>query len=598
MKEITYSSFEDSQFLSAMKLREDLEPFKENKIAALAIELCFGVDDSVSTLLPAVTGSGGDAKMDMIFVSREMRIVVICQAYMSNEMRKSAKGNKGTDLSYAMNVLLHANESQLNDKIKPQVMDARSAIKDGEIKSLYVWYVHNCPESEQIKQDMSLAIPGSRQLLNQLGGESKSVSLHFNEVGLETLDSYYRSSLQSISVSEEFLFDTPRPGFLIENQKWKSFMTYVSGDWLASLYRRHGDSGLYNPNVRGFMGANNKDTDKVINAGIQESADKDAGDFFVFNNGITALVHDFTLNNDCKELVSIKGIGIVNGAQTTGSLGELDTDVDLTSVMVGVRFIKCEDKDTVKSITKYNNSQNKVIQSDFRANDIIQTRLREEFSKLRIADYDGGLRGYSAGSKKRKIDAHTAAQALTAWHGSPYDSYHNKMKIWDDAELYNVAFDSAITAKHLMFVSSLNDAVNLLKVNLQLSAENEMTAEDIQLMAFLNERGSSFIVIHAMARMIETFIGSKIISPYGISFKSDVSKDKASELWILVIKTFSRFMVILKPGLANRLSNKKATEEATSEFVKQVGTAFDFMKSLSGGKNPIKDFVSKIENKI
>ncbi|WP_418517269.1 hypothetical protein [Enterobacter hormaechei] len=168
MKEITYASFEDSQFLSAMKLREDLEPFKENKIAAFAIELCFGVDDSISTLLPAVTGSGGDAKMDMIFVSREMRIVVICQAYMSNEMRKSARGNKGTDLSYAMNVLLHANESQLNDKIKPQVLDARSAIKDGEIKSLYVWYVHNCPESEQIKQDMSLAIPDPSNFLINL----------------------------------------------------------------------------------------------------------------------------------------------------------------------------------------------------------------------------------------------------------------------------------------------------------------------------------------------------------------------------------------------------------------------------------------------
>lgn len=445
---------------------------------------------------------------------------------------------------------------------------------------------------------MALAVPGARTLLDELGGESKSVSLHFNEVGLETLDSYYRSSLQSISVSEELLFDSPRPGFLIENAKWKSFITYVSGEWLASLYRKHGDNGLYNPNVRGFMGANNKDADKVINAGIQESAEKDAGDFFVFNNGITALVHDFALKNDDKELVSIKGIGIVNGAQTTGSLGEMDLGLDLTNVMVGVRFIKCEDKDTVKSITKYNNSQNKVIQSDFRANDNIQTRLREEFSRLKIADYDGGLRGYSSGSKKRKIDAHTSAQALTAWHGSPYDSYHNKMKIWNDQDLYNIAFDSTITAKHLLFVSSLNEAVYLLKGKLQLTPEKDMTSEDIQLMSFLNERGSSFIVVHAMSRMIETFIESKILSPYGISFKSDVTKEKASELWILVIRTFSRFMVILKPGLSNRLSNKKATEEATSDFVKQVGTAFDFMKSLSGGKSPIKDFVSKVENKI
>jgi len=175
------------------------------------------------------------------------------------------------------------------------------------------------------------------------------------------------------------------------------------------------------------MGANKKDNDKVINAGIQESAAKAPLDFFVFNNGITALVHSFEIDpNDHQKLLSIKGISIVNGAQTTGSLGSLPTDIDLSQIKIGVRFIKCEQKSKIESITRYNNSQNRVIQSDFRANDSIQERLRMEFNSLPSAEYDGGLRGYVTKDRKLKIDAHSSAQALMAWHGSPSDSYHKK----------------------------------------------------------------------------------------------------------------------------------------------------------------------------
>lgn len=594
---MAYASFEDSQFMQALNQRDDLDPFVENKIAAFGMELCFGIDDPIATLMPAVTGGGGDAKIDILYVNRDMGIIVVCQAYQSQALRVSAKGNKGTDLGHAMAVLLSTDEADLPAGVSPHILDAREAIREGAIRAIHVWYIHNCPENKTIQTDMGRCVAGVRTQLDKYGEVAKNIALQFREVGLETLDSFYRSSSQAISVADKFEFEEPRRGFLMQDASWQTFITTVNGQWLANLYRDYVGAGLYNPNVRGFMGANNKDSDKVINAGIQLSAQSSPQDFFVFNNGITALVHDFDIENGTA-IKSITGIGIVNGAQTTGSLGELDAGVDLSNIEVGVRFIKCENKETVRSITKFNNSQNKVIQSDFRANDNIQTRLRDEFKKLKIAEYDGGLRGHVFTNKKNKIDSHTAAQALTAWHGSPYDSYHNKMQIWEQDDHYKVAFNETISAQHVLFVYSLNEAANLLKSELQEnSKQGQLKQDDIDLLSFLNERGSAFMTVHAMSGLLETLLNGKILSPYQIGFNATIHKEAACILWKDLLRLFAKFILMLKPGVAGRLSNKGEIAKARGEFVRAAGTIAEVMKGMSGA-NPYDFFISKIDNQI
>lgn len=124
-----------------------------------------------------------------------------------------------------------------------------------------------------------------------------------------------------------------------------------------------------------------KSSDKNINKSIQETAQKDPNHFWVFNNGITALVHDFKIKND--NILFFKGISILNGAQTTGAIGNLMKKPD-KSVMVQIRFVTCNDKQTVFNIKKYNNSQNKIEASDFRSKDAIQSRLLQEFKDTDI----------------------------------------------------------------------------------------------------------------------------------------------------------------------------------------------------------------------
>ncbi|HAS8224284.1 AIPR family protein [Vibrio vulnificus] len=594
---MTYTSFNDSQFMNALSMRTDLLPFAENKVAIYALELFFGLEDVLNTLSSAVTGGSDDAKTDILFVNRDEGCIVLIQAYEAQTFKKSAKGNKGADLSYAMNVLLSTNDSDIPKGILPHVMDAREALKSGKINMIHVWYLHNLPESEQIKQQMAPIVAPARELLKPYQNNEFSIDISVKEIGLETLDVFYKSSKQAIIIDDVIPLDGTK-GFQVAHADWDTFVTTVSGDWLAKLYRNYDKTQLFSANVRGFMGANNKDNDKVINAGIQTSAKNTPIDFFVFNNGITALVHDFSLDEqDPTVLKSIKGISIVNGAQTTGSLGSLDKEISLADIEVGVRFIKCENKEKIESITRYNNSQNKVIQSDFRANDSIQKRLREEFELLESAEYDGGLRGFVSKDRKLKVDAHSAAQALMSWHGNPSDSYHKKMAIWDNDDLYSKAFSSTVTAGHILFVYTLLEAVNLLKDELRVKDKKGQTLQnEKEFLAFLNERGSAFLIIHGMSKIIETILETNVKAPYGISFNKNLDRQTCIDLWKDLLNKLSHNIKMLKPGLENRLSNSKVIATVSTEFSNAFGTIFLALKEMSS--NPYKSFVNKVNNKL
>jgi len=64
-------------------------------------------------------------------------------------------------------------------------------------------------------------------------------------------------------------------------------------------------------------------------------------------------------------------MSIINGAQTTGSLGAIPVNVDLSDTSILARVIECTDTETINSIVKYNNTQNKITAWDSFSNDPI-----------------------------------------------------------------------------------------------------------------------------------------------------------------------------------------------------------------------------------
>lgn len=126
---MTYKKFNDSSFISALNQRTDLERFKENRCAVFALELFYGIDDPLNEIAPAITAGGDDCKIDLLYINKEQRSIVVIQAYEAQSFKSTAKGNKGADLSYAIGVLFSTPLKDIPEGIRPHISEARDAIK-------------------------------------------------------------------------------------------------------------------------------------------------------------------------------------------------------------------------------------------------------------------------------------------------------------------------------------------------------------------------------------------------------------------------------------------------------------------------------------
>ncbi|MBL1729139.1 hypothetical protein ELD60_31410, partial [Klebsiella pneumoniae] len=136
----------------------------------------------------------------------------------------------------------------------------------------------------------------------------------------------------------------------IKGDNWNAFCTTIQGRDLARAYKKH-KLKIFSANVRDYLGSRSSDSN--INNGIRNSAENSASEFWAYNNGVTVLVHEYKFNEASKNL-EIRGMSIVNGAQTTGALGTLPR-LPPESVKVQARFIKVKDADAdlIQNIIQY-----------------------------------------------------------------------------------------------------------------------------------------------------------------------------------------------------------------------------------------------------
>ena len=155
---------------------------------------------------------------------------------------------------------------------------------------------------------------------------------------------------------------------------YSCLLTAFPGDILYHLYDKYGDR-LLEANVRSFLGTAGR-----VNSGIRTTVQSEPEFFMAYNNGLVIVADEaVTEQNDNSQsnLISLKGIQIVNGGQTTASLyfvKRKTTETDLSSVRVPAKIIVLDrqdsdtEEDIVSNISKYANSQTAVRQADLSSN--------------------------------------------------------------------------------------------------------------------------------------------------------------------------------------------------------------------------------------
>jgi hypothetical protein len=141
-------------------------------------------------------------------------------------------------------------------------------------------------ESINVKTELKAAADAARDIaasLAQPGQDPMIVS--YRELGLSEIEDLYRARESEILVDD--VIEVPLTDFIKdEAEEWRAILASVPAEWVRSLYKQHGDR-LFSANYRDYLGYTRRQTN--INFQITQTASSEPHNFWVYNNGKTAL---------------------------------------------------------------------------------------------------------------------------------------------------------------------------------------------------------------------------------------------------------------------------------------------------------------------
>ncbi len=158
---------------------------------------------------------------------------------------------------------------------------------------------------------------------------------------------------------------------------YSAYLTIIPGDILNSLYASYG-ARLLELNVRSYLQAKGK-----VNQGIRRTILERPERFLAYNNGISVTASNIELvrlHEGGLGIKSLSDLQIVNGGQTTASIFHAarkdKADVSQLRIQAKISVVAPDDIATlVPLISRYANSQNKVSEADFSANEPFHVKL-------------------------------------------------------------------------------------------------------------------------------------------------------------------------------------------------------------------------------
>jgi hypothetical protein len=335
--------------------------------ASQAVELLdeFGATEDLEPIglyLPgpvsmAVNGggvAGADARVDLL----------VSHLVGDATLRRLPKQEVLQRVKAALRTVAHLRARPLvAERLTGEVRDLASAIANTPWTTVRVFFVTDgeCPE---------LTAPtGVRGIASDV-----AVELHVWDASRLARAALSGKSSESVDVDL-------RPGLpclLAVGSEAPSYLVILPGELLARLYDDLGER-LLELNVRSFLQARGK-----VNKGIRETLLGEPGRFFAYNNGLTAIAQSIEVDQNAgtPRIIAARGLQIVNGGQTTASIHRAwkRDRADLTKVAVPMKLtVLAGDAgdELAGKISHHANSQNRVTDADFSANDPFHQALEQ-----------------------------------------------------------------------------------------------------------------------------------------------------------------------------------------------------------------------------
>ena len=361
----------DLEDLKKKKKNQKQEAFRSRALAAYALFIL--ADVSPKTAAEAVVDGYNDNGIDAFLFNKAQNTLYLVQA---KYIRSGSGSPKSNDMKSFKDGILDF----LNFKNKRDRFNYKFEFREEEIET--------ATRSMGLKIKVVIAYTGSklsahsRNTLNDLiqhlnDGQEIAVVEDFN---LDVIRSAIlkRHSPQKINVDFE-LYDWGRI-----DEPHQAFYGRIYAEDIVHWWLQH-KSQLFDKNIRDFIG------NSTANEDIINTIETEPEMFWYFNNGITALCDTITKAGARPDRTdgqfSVKGISIVNGAQTIGCIGylyqngspEVREKIKYITIQIKLIALSSIDSNLDSKVTRATNTQNRVESRDFIALDSEQERLGKEF---------------------------------------------------------------------------------------------------------------------------------------------------------------------------------------------------------------------------
>lgn len=223
--------------------------------------------------------------------------------------------------------------------------------------------------------------------------QDKGVDLEFHIWDLRRLYRLTATDGEREELIVDFMHDFGSPISCIplfdqdQGSDYKACLAVFPGEVLYLLYKKYG-ARVLERNVRAYLQATGK-----VNKGIRKTIIEQPDRFFAYNNGVSITADNIEYDPPPRDhggewkIRRIKNLQIVNGGQTMASIyaafRRSPENVKKINVQAKITVVKPElVEEIVPKISLYSNSQNKVNEADFFANDAFHVTLHKASTKV------------------------------------------------------------------------------------------------------------------------------------------------------------------------------------------------------------------------
>lgn len=341
---------------------------RSRQLAALGVLMSNeGISDESAVL--AVVDGVGDCGLDAVYFDQDAEKLTLVQSKWHSDGKGGVSEAEMLKYADTIKKVFNCQLDNCNKRLSSKIEDIDSALNsiNCSVDCVFISTVKN-----KINNTVRKCIDGVISDINM--GEDDPV--RFIEYNIEDIERFFKSGLSSKKID----FDVYLQNWGLLSDPYKAYYGTVRADAVAEWYRQNG-SALFAQNIRFFK------NDSEVNRGIVDTLSEKPDCFFYYNNGIKLLCEGVSKKMHAstnREIgcFALKGVSVVNGAQTTGAIARCfemyPEKVGDASVFVEIIDLSQMPENAAETITRLSNTQNKIEGKDFASLDPVQARIQSE----------------------------------------------------------------------------------------------------------------------------------------------------------------------------------------------------------------------------